>query len=200
MDTLRYCKRTLTSRSNKGPFIGARQATYEIYWQLLTSWPQRIKQAKRNTQDQQAFCSAELALSGVEVDNPGDKHLLSIRYKSEHAQMQINADNINTQYNHFFLNTQSITVDMKFISYYTAPKIWEFCLLVNVGHLHPGLMSHDDSHTVQQPPMQQRLRAFERQWLHLSYSWFWVYLRSAWLCDLQPLIWTPAGSNDTIQW
>lgn len=57
-----HCKRTPTSRSNKGLFIGAGQATYEIRWQLLTSWLQRIKQAKRNTQDQQAFCTAELAL------------------------------------------------------------------------------------------------------------------------------------------
>lgn len=75
-----HCKRTPASQSNKGLFIGARLAAYEIRWQLLTSWLQRIKQAKRNTQDQQAFCSAELALSGVEVNNPGDKHLLSIRY------------------------------------------------------------------------------------------------------------------------
>lgn len=36
-------------------------------------------------QDQQAFCPAALELSGMEVNNLGDKdqHLLSIRYMSE---------------------------------------------------------------------------------------------------------------------
>lgn len=83
---------------------------------------------------------------------------------------------------------------------YCTRRDESFCLLVNIGHLHPVLMSHDDRHNVQQPPMQQRLEAFGRQRLYLSYSWFWVYLRSTWLCDLQRLIWTSAGSKDTIQW
>ena len=69
----------------KAYLLGLDRPAYEICWQLLTSWLQRIKQAKRNTQDQQAFCSAELALPAVQVNNPRDKdqHLLSIRNKSE---------------------------------------------------------------------------------------------------------------------
>lgn len=58
-------------------------------------------------QDQQAFCSAELAQSVVEVNNPRDtdRHLLSVRYYTNksfyvkmHAQMQVNAYYIKTLY------------------------------------------------------------------------------------------------------
>lgn len=171
---------------------------------------------QRSMQDQQAFCSAELAQSVVEVNNPRDtdRHLLSVRYYTNksfyvkmHAQMQVNAYYIKTLYSTVIsalIQWIMSLVDMQFVyhDFHNMPthsRDESFCVLVNIGHLYPGLMSHDDRHTVQQPPMQQRLEAFERQWLYLSYSWFCFFLRSAWLCDLQPLIWTTAGSKDTIQ-
>lgn len=69
------------SRSNKSLFIGAGQAAHTK--SVASCSPVDcggLSRQKRNTQDQQAFCSAGSSLSGVEVNNPGDRHLLSIAY------------------------------------------------------------------------------------------------------------------------
>lgn len=125
-----------------------------------------LSRQKGIRQDQQAFCSAELALSGVEVNNPWDKdrHLLSIRCKSDkianmHARIQINTDEHN--------NLCSVTnafcwhaINFSRLSYHvnTLEEMRVFVLLVNIGHLHPWLdVTWWQTYCVQQ---QQRLEAF----------------------------------------
>lgn len=42
-----------------------------------------LNRQTKDVQAQRALCSAELSQPGGEVDNPGDKHLSSLSYKSE---------------------------------------------------------------------------------------------------------------------
>lgn len=112
----------------------------EICWQLLNGWLQRIKQAKKNMQDQQAFSTAELALFGVEVNNPKDKKTAPFSYQIEiraviirHAWTQIITDNINPIYNNLCFSIL-FTCNLLHIMLIHS-KTWQF-LSVNIGH--PG--------------------------------------------------------------